>query len=96
MIALTLLDGTTIQVPTKDKEPEEPPSSEPGTAEGGNLTARDIVAALRAAARGVDASEILGANARWEAMFSALLSLLLKKHLITDREFLEELKKGQG
>jgi hypothetical protein len=90
MIALTLLDGTTIQVPSKGKEE---PAPEPEAAPG-DLTARDIVAALRAAARGVDASEILGENARWEAMFSALLSLLLKKHLITDREFLEEFKKG--
>jgi hypothetical protein len=93
MIALTLLDGTTIQVPTKEKDADEEPTVA-GAGAGGALTARDIVAALRAAARGVDASEILGANARWEAMFSALLSLLLKKHLISDREFVEEFKKG--
>jgi len=57
------------------------------------LTARDLLAALRAAAHGADASEVLGENVRWEAMFAALLSLLLKKHLIADWEFVEELKK---
>jgi type IV pilus assembly protein PilB len=68
--------------------PSEPPSDEePG------LTARDLVAALRAVSHGTDASEILGNNVRWEAMFAALLSLLLKKHLIADWEFVDELKK---
>ncbi|HZF49966.1 MAG TPA: hypothetical protein VE093_15005 [Polyangiaceae bacterium] len=57
------------------------------------LTAQDVVDALRAAARGGDASQVLGENARWEAMFAALLSLLLRKHLIQEWELLEELKK---
>lgn len=79
-----------------------------GTAEGGvesapgeqaeapaepTLSARDVVEALRAACRGGDAAQVLGENARWEAMFAALLSLLLKKHLIQEWELLEELKK---
>jgi hypothetical protein len=58
------------------------------------LTARDLVSALRAVAHGADASEILGAEPRWEAMFSALLSVLLKKGLIADWEFIEEFRKG--
>ncbi len=57
------------------------------------LTARDLVLALRVVANGADASEVLGNNVRWEALFSALLSLLLKKHLIADWEFIDELKK---
>jgi hypothetical protein len=57
------------------------------------LTARDMVAALRAVAHGADASEILGDKARWEPLFAALLELLLKKHLIADWEFVEEFKK---
>lgn len=64
-----------------------------------SLTAHDVVEALRAACRGGDSSELsklLGENARWEAMFAALLSLLLRKHLIQERELLEELKKLQG
>jgi hypothetical protein len=35
----------------------------------------------------------LGDNVHWEALFAALLSLLLKKHLIADWEFVEEYKK---
>ncbi len=42
---------------------------------------------------GAEASEILGENPRWEAMFAALLSLLLRKHLIADWEFVEEFRK---
>jgi type IV pilus assembly protein PilB len=95
-IALTFLDGTTISLPaprTKGRPApvESPPESSP-TGEDG-LTARDLVAALRAVSHGAEASEILGDNPRWEAMFAALLSLLLKKHLIADWEFVEEFRK---
>jgi hypothetical protein len=94
MIALTLLDGTTIRLPGKGKDAEEGDSegaSDPK--KGDQLTARDLLAALRAAAHGADASEVLGENVRWEALVAALLSVLLKKHLITDWEFVEEFKK---
>lgn len=101
MIALTLLDGTTIRIPSKGKpDREDATASDEGTSRavlpGGEqkLTARDLVAALRAASHGADASEILGENVRWEAMVAALLSVLLKKHLISDLEFVEEFKKG--
>ena len=57
------------------------------------MTARDLVSALRAVAHGVDASEILGTEPRWEALFSALLSILLRKGLIADWEFVEEFRK---
>ncbi|WP_438009824.1 hypothetical protein WME89_14830 [Sorangium sp. So ce321] len=69
----------------------EPPP--PIAVDDPGLTARDLVSALRAVSHGADASEILGNNVRWEAMFAALLSLLLKKHLIADWEFVDELKK---
>jgi len=91
MVALTLLDGTTIKLPGKGKTPEETPPSAPVDEQ---LTARDLVAALRAAAHGADASEVLGKDVKWERLFAALLSLLLKKHLISDWEFVEELTKG--
>ena len=96
MISLTLLDGTTISLPSKGKAEtkSEPEPARPETEHEDQLTARDLVAALRAASHGADASDILGENVRWEAMFSALLSLLLKKHLIADWEFVEEFKKG--
>ncbi|KYG05712.1 hypothetical protein BE21_38930, partial [Sorangium cellulosum] len=71
----------------QSEPPPAPAADDPG------LTARDLVSALRAVSHGADASEILGNNVRWEAMFAALLSLLLKKHLIADWEFVDELKK---
>jgi type IV pilus assembly protein PilB len=89
-IALTFLDGTTINLPaprTGKLKKREPRTSED------ELTARDLVAALRAVSHGADASEVLGENPRWEAMFAALLSLLLRKHLIADWEFVEEFRK---
>jgi type IV pilus assembly protein PilB len=102
MVTLTLLDGTRVNLPAKSaalkkkRLPSDPPASEeaaPTSVAAEGLTARDLVAALRAVAHGADASEILGENVRWEAMFSALLSLMLKKHIIADWEFVEEYKK---
>src|SRR6185437_3340681 len=119
MVALTLLDGTTISLPARKRArgpqpvaafeaPEEAKAegearaeraaaltSEPPPPEDSTygLTARDLVLALRVVANGADASEVLGNNLRWEALFSALLSLMLKKHLIADWEFIDELKK---
>ncbi|HVR18563.1 MAG TPA: hypothetical protein VMS65_02665 [Polyangiaceae bacterium] len=88
MVTLTLLDGTRVNLPAKSSPPEarekEPPAE---------LTARDLVAALRAVSHGADASEILGEKARWEPLFAALLELLLKKQLIADWEFVEEIKR---
>ncbi|HXK17443.1 MAG TPA: hypothetical protein VNG33_06565 [Polyangiaceae bacterium] len=102
MVTLTLLDGTRVNLPAKSaavkkaRLPSDPPASEeaPTSIAAEGLTARDLVAALRATAHGADATEILGENPRWEAMFSALLALLLKKHIIADWEFVEQLKKS--
>jgi type IV pilus assembly protein PilB len=96
MVTLTLLDGTKVNLPAKGapakkRLPSDPPATASAAGEG--LTARDLAAALRALSHGADATEILGENVRWEAMFSALLSLLLKKHVIADWEFVEEYKK---
>lgn len=102
MVSLTLLDGTTITLPAPRKkgavaveeaEEEEaaPASQEPPS----TLTARDLVDALRAIAGGADARALLGEEVRWEAMFAALLSTLLKKQLIADWEFVEELSRLQ-
>lgn len=97
MISLTLLDGTHIQIPAPVKsaaktEAESGPRGQ-ATEMSDQLTARDLVSALRAVAHGVDASEILGTQPRWEAMFSALLSILLRKGIIADWEFIEEFRK---
>ncbi len=99
MVTLTLLDGTKVNLPAKSSSPPRAGKSFPKPAgrdpdeSGGALTARDLVAALRAVAHGADASEILGDKARWEPLFAALLELLLKKHLIADWEFVEEFRK---
>jgi hypothetical protein len=96
MITLTLLDGSKVNLPARQaalRRNVKRRSLPPTNAEGGELTARDLVAALRAVSHGADATEILGDNVHWEALFAALLSLLLKKHLIADWEFVEEYKK---
>jgi type IV pilus assembly protein PilB len=101
MVTLTLLDGTRVNLPARTSRP--PKETERGTMPkptrrdpdetGGALTARDLVAALRAVTHGADASEILGDQPRWEPLFAAMLEVLLKKHLIADWEFVEEFRK---
>ena len=92
MIALTMLDGTTIQLPARKqrKAVDEVVAPVPGAE---LLTARDLIRALRALAQGADASAILGEDTRWEPLFAALLSLLLKKGIVADWEFIDELRK---
>lgn len=85
MVTLTLLDGTKINLPATASRGRTERSGD-----ADQLTARDLVAALRAVAHGADASEILGENVRWEALFAAVLSVLLRKHLIADWEFVDE------
>ena len=51
------------------------------------------MSALRATAHGADATEILGEKPQWEPVVAALLSILLRKGLIADWEFVEELRK---
>jgi type IV pilus assembly protein PilB len=99
MVTLTLLDGTQVNLPArtsrppKEGEPPPKPKKRDPDESGGALTARDLVAALRAVSHGADASEILGDQARWEPLFAALLEVLLKKHVIADWEFVEEFRK---
>jgi type IV pilus assembly protein PilB len=97
MISLTLLDGTSIQIPAPGAKEAAKPDPEapraPGVVVSDQLTARDLLSALRAVSHGVDASEILGTEPRWEALFAALLSVLLRKGLIADWEFIEEFRK---
>jgi type IV pilus assembly protein PilB len=94
-INLTLLDGTTINMPSgrKRRANAAAPASSSEPAGEAELTAADLLAALRAAAHGADAAEVLGSNLRWEKMMAVVLKLLLRKHLILERELVEELKK---
>ncbi len=87
MVSMTLLDGTTVSLPTPGQKIAAEQHSEE------SLTARDLIAALRAKSHGNDVTEVIG-EAQWENMFAALLSLLMKKHLIADWEFVEEWKKS--
>ena len=93
MVTLTLLDGTKVNLPASAAPKKQLPSEAPAAPAEEGLTARDMVAALRAVSHGADASEILGNQVNWQGMFATLLSLLLRKHLIADWEFVEEYKK---
>jgi type IV pilus assembly protein PilB len=92
MVALTLLDGTSLALPARPRRRSEaPPTPLDGMSD--QLTSRDLISALRALSHGADVSEILGNDVHWESMFAALLSLLLKKGIIADWEFIDELRK---
>jgi type IV pilus assembly protein PilB len=95
MVALTLLDGTSIQLPAKPRRgrsaPEEDTKAGPQLL--GNMTARDLIKALGAVAEGADAREVFGEKVPIEAICAALLSILLRKGLLADWEFVEELRK---
>jgi hypothetical protein len=91
MVTLTLLDGTQINLPARGGVAKEKARTEDEPEE--QLTARDLVLALRALAQGTEAGEVFGDQPKWERMFAALLSLLLKKQLIADWEFVDEYKR---
>ena len=88
MITLTLLDGTTVKLPAPGQGGEEAPKEK-------TLTARDLVAALLARSQGADVSDVLP-DERWEGLFATLLTLLMRKGLIADWEFIDEWQKRQG
>lgn len=90
MVTLTLLDGTTVRLPAPGSKRR---NAEPST-EGG-LTASDLVSALVARAQGADVSDVLP-DQQWEVLFASLLTLLIRKGLLADWEFVEEWKKRQG
>jgi len=83
MLTLTLLDGTTVALPATRQV--SAPKDE-------RLTTRDLVLALDARAQGKDVKTVLD-GATWESLFSTLLSVLLRKGLVADWEFVEEWEK---
>lgn len=93
MVTLTLLDGSQVTLPARRPRLRAPSLPPEMNSDVEQLTTRDILSALRAKLHGQDASEVLGDHGRWEALVSALIALLLKKHLIADWEFIDELKK---
>ena len=87
-ITFALLDGTTVKLPAGE---EESTDDEPV----GDLTASDLVSALVARAQGADVSDVLPDD-RWEVLVATVLSLLIRKGLIADWEFVEAWKKNLG
>lgn len=93
MVSLTLLDGSTIQLPARTARKKGDSVPPPGADLSEGLTARDLIRALRAVTEGADARAVLGEDVRWEPLFAALLSLLLRKGVIADWEFIDEFRK---
>ncbi len=87
MITLTLLDGTKVRLPA----PGSPSAEEADE----RLTTRDLIAALIARTQGKDVSRVLPDD-RWESLLAALLSLLMRKGLVADWEFVEEWSKHRA
>lgn len=99
MITLTLLDGTTVRLPapgsgggTAEAEEDEQDEQDDGPH---GLTASDLVSALMARSQGADVSDILPDD-HWEPLFATLLTLLIRKGLIADWEFVEEWVQRRG
>ncbi|WP_394825953.1 hypothetical protein [Pendulispora albinea] len=93
MVEITLLDGTTLQLPARIARRRGGAGGPAGADLSEGLTARDLIRALRARAEGADARAVLGEDLRWEPLFAALLSLLMRKGLIADWEFIDEFRR---
>lgn len=91
MVAVTMLDGTKLHMPgARVEHDEDPAHTSPNK---GEMTARDLVRALRAVAHGKDPAELPHEMPKWEELYAALLSILMRKGLVADWEFIDELKK---
>ncbi|MEQ9075750.1 MAG: hypothetical protein RLP09_17980 [Sandaracinaceae bacterium] len=91
-LTLTLLDGTQVRLPSPGaKKAAAETEEEEKPAERG-LTTRDLIHALQARAAGEDVSDVV-AEDQWEPLVAALLSVLLRKGLVSDWEFVDEWKK---
>lgn len=85
MVTITLLDGTSVCLPA--------PSRGGGDDEQeAGLTAADLVSALMARAQGRDVSKVLP-DQPIEGLLATVISLLLRKGLVADWEFVEEWQK---
>ena len=91
MITLTLLDGTQVTVPAPAAG-----AHGSGDAQPRRWTAHDLIAALNQSSGGGSLAEKLGEDVKWQNLFAALLSVLMKKHLVADWEFVEEYQKQKA
>jgi type IV pilus assembly protein PilB len=87
MIAMTLLDGTTVKLPARRRSEREMHAIPRAWTTG------DLVVALRAVSEGKSVADAFGQEPRWELLFGALLTLMIRKGLIADWEFVDELRK---
>jgi len=95
MITMTLLDGTTVRLPTPKGATGGDDSEAQEEEEEASLTASDLVAALLARSQGADVSDVLK-DERWEPLVATLLRILLRKGLVADWEFVEEWNRLRG
>lgn len=92
-IALTLLDGTTIQIPTganrarTRRRDDASPSDKP--AQPAAEQAKSIVAALKLATEGLSAE---AKAQRWESIVAALVTVLVRKGTLTEQELIDAMK----
>ena len=102
MMALTLLDGTAIELPSKPRRARTDDAEDAGVSRRestagpqalADMTARDLIQALDAVAAGAEPRDVFGEKVPIEAICSSVLSVLLRKGLIADWEFVEELRK---
>ncbi|HEY6561884.1 MAG TPA: hypothetical protein VI072_31665 [Polyangiaceae bacterium] len=91
LVTLTLLDGTQVKVPARQRGVVAAVAAQKESKRTPELEAlmtqlRSAAHASRSAAEGEPAPD-------WQPLFAALLSLLLKKRVINEQEFADELKK---
>ena len=93
LVTLTLLDGTQVKVPARQR------GDVAGAGAAENEPVRTVeldalLSQLRSSAQAARAQKSAGDTAPdWQSLFTALLSLLLKKRLISAKEFADQLKK---
>lgn len=87
-VTLTLLDGTTVRLPRRGPADTEKIET--------TLTTSDLVRALLARAQGKEVGGVLGEDAKWETLMATLLSLLIRKGLVADWEFVEAFQQNRG
>jgi type IV pilus assembly protein PilB len=96
MVALTLLDGTTIRVPAK---PRRGSAGEPKGDEGpgrpvGAMTVGALRKALESVARGADPRQVFGGRPQLETVCAALLALVIRKGLVSEDDVVDDLRKA--
>jgi len=108
MMSLTLLDGTTLALPVQPRpnkrvdtlvqaltsEPTNPPETvEEPPSETHVAEIENIMVALRAGAATADSADQFNRLAHVEAMLTAVITVLVRKGLVTNQEILDETRR---